>query len=419
MNKLFPLLLVSVLTVSCFLPIEVFPQSIWPSDAITTTGIGNITDGNVSRAQNEALIDAQKKALMQAVGRLMTFDLLDEHFFFLKETVFNQPADYIESYRVLYDSTLGDRYQITIQSTIAFQDLEDYLVATHFLTSQVKLPRILLMIAVQELRQSFYTCWWSFIDPEKELTIVDQTLRDRLQKNGFEVIDHTYVLQETTLNRVYGCLDVKLEAIQALGKQFKAEIAIIGNAQVELTDETEDLLKRSVQVSITAKAVKIEDGSIVATITTYMPATGDDGETAQLIALEKAASTFAHQIGEQISLRWVKESKGISLITLSVSGLSNYLEFSRLKSDLKKGIPEIQNLLQKTLSAEGALIEVESMLDAPSLAEQIRNKQFEDFTVSINNITPTIIELEVRSKTENLEQKQSKTNSTNGMRKND
>jgi hypothetical protein len=418
-KKLRALLVASVLTVSFFLINEAFPQGPWPSDYIITTGIGNITDGDIFRAQNEAISDAQKKALIQAVGMLMTFDLIEEQFFFLNEAIFDRAADYIESYKVLYDSTLGDHYHITIQSNIAFKELEDYLVSSQFLNSQVKLPRILLMLAQQRLKQNFYTCWWSFIDPEKEFTVTDQVLRDELQKKSFEVIDHSRMVKETSINKVYGCLGIKSEAIQALGKQFKADIAIVGNVQLELMDEIEDSFNKSVQASLIAKAVKIEDGSVVASLDTYVPATKDDEETAQRVAIEKAATTFAHQMGEKISLRWIKENKGISLTTLSVSGLSNYLDFSRLKSDLKKQIPEIQNLLQKTLSDEGALIEVESTLDTASLAEQIRNKQFEDFTVSINYFSHNMIEMVIRSKAESLEQKKTKAESKSEIKKND
>lgn len=418
MKKLCALLVVSVLSVFSFSHNEVFSQDTWPYDSIITTGIGNITDGNVALAQNEAIADAQKKALIQAVGMLLTFDLIEEHFTFLKDMLFNQAADYIASYRVLYESTLGDRYHITIQSTVAFKEMEDCLVTLQFLTPKIKFPRILLMVTQQRLGQSFYTCWWSFIDPEKELTVIDHVLRNELQKKGFEVMDHTYRVQENTINKVYGCLDVKLESIQTLGTQFKADIAIVGNAQVELTDEIEDPLKKSVQASITAKAVKIEDGSVIATLDTYFPATEGDEETAQIVALEKASLTLARQMGEKISLRWIKERRGIALITLRVSGLSNYLDFSRLRRDLKKEVPEIQNLLQKTLSDEGALIEVETTLDISSLAEQIGSKQFENFTISINDLSHNIIEIEVRPKSESLEQEQHKTNSTKGMKKN-
>jgi hypothetical protein len=389
-----------------------FSQDTWPSDSVITTGIGHITNDNIITAQNEAIIDAQKKALVHAVGMLMTFDLIEEQFPFLQEPIFDRAADYIASYRILYDSTLDDRYHITIQSTIDFKELENYLVALQFLTPKVKLPRILLMISQKRLDQNFYTCWWSFIDPEKELTVIDQVFRMELQKKGFEVIDHTHMLQEKATTNVYGCLDIKSEAIQTLGKQFKADIAIVGTAQVESTDEVENSIQKSVQASIIARAVKIEDGSVVATLDTYIPATQDDEETAQMVALEKASSTFSRQMGQQISLQWVKESKGVTLTTLSVSGLSNYLDFSLLKSDLKKGIPEIQNLLQKTLSDEGALIEVESSLDTLSLAKLIANNRFEEFTISIKNVSHNMIEMEVRLNAESTEQKQLKTNSS-------
>jgi hypothetical protein len=385
---------------------DAFSQNTWMDDSVTSIGIGRISDNDVSHAQMEAIADAQKKALIQAVGMLLPFDLFEAQFPVLKEVLFDRSHDYIENYRVLYESTLGDRYHITIQSTIAFKELEDFLVTTEFLTSQIKLPRILLMIAKQGLKQNFYTCWWSFIDPEKELTIIDQILKDELQKKGFEVIDHTYLTQETTINKVYGCLDVKVEAITSIGKQFNADIAIVGSSQIEIADEIENSAKKSVQASITAKGVKISDGSTVANLGTYIPATEEDEETARKAASERVARSFAYKIGEQISTRWIKDSKGISVITLSISGLSNYLDFSRLKSVLKKRIPEIQSLSQKTLSDEGALIEVESNLDVPSLTKLIGSNNFEDFIISIKNVSNNLIEMEVRLKAENPEQEQ-------------
>ena len=194
MKKIYLSSIFLVLIGSSLLLSEAFPQETWLSDAIITTGIGNISVDNIALAQNEAIVDAQKKALIQAVGMLIPFDLIDEQFFFLNESIFNRAADYIESYRVLYDSTLDDRYHITIQSTIAFKVLEDNLINLQFLTPKVKLPRILLMISLQRLIQNFYRCWWSFIDPEKELTVIDQVLKMELQKKGFEVIDRKSVV---------------------------------------------------------------------------------------------------------------------------------------------------------------------------------------------------------------------------------
>jgi hypothetical protein len=138
-----------------------------------------------------------------------------------------------------------------------------------------------------------------------------------------------------------------------------------------------------------------------------------------MVALEKASFNLGRKMGKQIALQWVKESKGITITTLNISGLSNYLDFSRLKSELKKGIPEIQNLLQKTLSDEGALIEVESNLDTPSLAELIRNRQLEEFKILIKNVSYNTIEIEVEVKTDSPGKKQLKIDNPKEVRKND
>jgi len=212
------------------------------------------------------------------------------------------------------------------------------------------------------------------------------------------------MIKKITTSRVYGCLDILPEAVLALGKQFQADIVVVGKAQVELTGEKENPSQKIVQASIIAKALKTDDGSVIGTSESYIPATHDSEAMAQQVALEKASSKLARQIGEEISQRWTKESKGIASSTLSVSGLSDYLDFSRFKSDLKKEIPEIHNLLQKTLSGTGALIEVESSLDASSLASLIERKQFKDFTIYITSVAPPLIEMEVTLKNQEPEE---------------
>ena len=384
--------------------IPVCAQGTDTADPITSTGIASIRSNNIFAARNDALADAQKKALIKAAIRLMTFEQFSRKFAEFKRTLFTQTADYIESYRVLYDNTLGDRYHITIQATVAMEELKKNLLNTGSISSQLKLPRILLMISQQKLNQNFSTCWWSFIDPEQELTTIDSTLQNELQKRGFEVIDHTSMIKKITTSNVFGCLDIRPEDVQTLGKQFQADIVVVGKAQVELTGETENPSKKIVQANIVAKALKVDDGSVIATSESYNPATHDSETAAQQIALEKGSSRLANTISEELSLRWVKESRGIASSTLSISGLSDYLDFSLFKSELKKAIPEIYNLLQKTLSDTGALIEVESPLDTSSLAALIERKKFKDFTVYIASVTPPLIEMEVMLKNQEPEE---------------
>ena len=242
----------------------------------------------------------------------------------------------------------------------------------------------------------------------QELTTIDETVRDELQKAGFEVLDHTLMVPKRTKG-VYGCLDIGPEAIQALGAQFQAHIAIAGNAHVVVTTENEDRSQKVIQSSISAQAIKIEDGSVIAMGEAFLPASEGSEAAAQEISLKKASLAFARQMSDKISRQWIKETKGIASTTLSISGLSDYLDYSRLKSDLKKRIPEIHNLSQKTLSDTGALIEVESSIDTPSLAALIEKNQFEDFIIFIAGVDPPLIEMEVTLKNqepeENLEEK--------------
>lgn len=383
---------------------EALPQEALPGHVVVTTGIAQISNSNIVGAQSMAIADAHRKALIQAVGTIMTFEQIDGQLSSLKQALFDKAADYIESYKILYDSRRGDRYHITLQSTVDLKKLKNYLAVDQSIAPAYGLPAILLMIAWQPPGRDVYTCWWSFIDPETALTPLEVVIRDELQKQEFEVIDHSRMISRITGSGVFGCLGMDVEDLQALGRQFQADVIITARAQAgPAAYGSGDALEREVQAHIAGGAVKTGDGSSIASLETYMPSSGESDDSAYDSALKNASRIFARQIGEQIARRWSKDSRGVLITALSVSGISSYADFSRFKSALKKNIPAINAIEQKTATARGALLELESGSDTFTLAEELERKRFDDFTISITRIAPPLIEAEVSISAENVQ----------------
>lgn len=373
-----------------------FSQGTSPGNAVVTTGIAQISDNNLVTAQSSAIADAHRKALVQAVGTIMTFEQMNQQLPSLSGMLFDKATDYIESYKILYDSRRGDRYHITLQSNVNLRKLEKYLAVNQSIGPERALPAVLLMIARQPPGRDVYTCWWSFIDPETALTPPDLAMRDELEKQGFEVIDHSRMILQITGSNVYGCLDPDVEDLQALGRQFQADVIINARAQAgPAAGGSGDTFAQEVQANIAGRAVKTDDGSILGSIETYMPSSGESDDSAYDSAIKNASRTFARQIGEQIAQRWSKESKGVLITSLSVSGISSYSDFTAFKNALKKNIPAITAIEQKSVAARGALLELESGSDTLALAQELEGKQFEGFTISVIRIAPPLIEAEV------------------------
>jgi hypothetical protein len=371
---------------------------------VVSTGIAQITDNNIVTAQSSAIADAHRKALIQAAGTIMTFEQLEQQFPALKQAMFNKAADYIESYKILYDSRRGDRYHITLQSTVDLRKLENHLMVDASIAPEHTLPSLLLMIARQPPGRDVYTCWWSFIDPETALSTLDLALSDELQKQGFEVVDHSRMITQISGSNVYGCLDVDGEDLQALGRQFQADVVINAKAQAgPAAVRSEGSPAQEIQANIVGRAVKTDEGSTLASIESYMPSSGESDAPAYDSALRNAARAFARQIGEQLSQRWSKETKGVVITTLSVTGISSYLDFTRFKNALKKNIPAITTITQKSAAAKGALLELESVSDTVTLAQAMEGKEFENFSISVTRIAPPLIEADVRISAEKVE----------------
>jgi hypothetical protein len=91
------------------------------------------------------------------------------------------------------------------------------------------------------------------------------------------------------------------------------------------------------------------------------------------------------------------------ITTLSVTGISSYLDFTRFKNALKKNIPAITTITQKSAATKGALLELESGSDTVTLAESMEGKEFENFSISVTRIAPPLIEADVRVSAEKVE----------------
>ncbi len=166
---------------------------------------------------------------------------------------------------------------------------------------------ILVMVAEQQIGQEYLVYWWSifaggaeFKAQQTSLGIVESVLNDRLRAAGFSLVDIVAKSGSVKLDSAYGIVDLSDPSVRTVGQAFGADIVIIGKALTRQTGPLAGSSMRNAHANLSARAVKVSTGKVVASGTSSAPGLHVDETTAGTLALQAAAEQLAARFIEQL-----------------------------------------------------------------------------------------------------------------------
>jgi hypothetical protein len=124
MNRLF--IIVLVFTASIFLlTSEGFSQdngNIW---TVETEGTGLITNNDLASARNNAINDALRNAVEQAVAKLIPGQTLDKRSQAIKDGIYAKSDQYIHDYKISSERQVQKVYAVNVRSTVFIDSIRD------------------------------------------------------------------------------------------------------------------------------------------------------------------------------------------------------------------------------------------------------------------------------------------------------
>jgi hypothetical protein len=167
---------------------------------------------------------------------------------------------------------------------------------------------VLVMIAEQQIGQEYLLYWWSYFErgsaefkaQQTSLGIVDSVLNDKLQAAGFTPVDIVAMSGTVTLDKAYGIVDLNDTSVRKVGLAFGADIVIIGKALTRQTGPLSGSSMRNAHANLSARAVQVSTGKVVASGTASAPGLHVDETTAGTLALQAAAEQLAARLIGQL-----------------------------------------------------------------------------------------------------------------------
>ena len=399
--KTFVYLILSILCISCVFHLPSFAAS--ESADLSTApinasaeGVGVIIDDNTASARDQAIQDALRLVVEQAAGTMVSSETLVQNYEVLRDQIYSQSQGYVRRYEVTDESTQGNLYKVTIQATVAAGNLKNDIQALGLLMGRKNMPRVMIMVAEQNVGMHYYSYWWGVKAGTADLSITENVLMQKLARKGFHVVDHAMTSKTLKIKAPYKIESLSNDAVRDIGKVYDAEVVIYGKALSKLAGAVLGSSMKSAQADVSLRVVNTDTGRVIASSTHHAAAVHPNEVTAGTEALKVATEAIADQLLTQIVNKWSQDVGSGGLIRLVVSDIPSYNHLVKFKEMIQKHVRGVKGVYQRDFNTGTATLDVSVAATSQKLADALVAIDYGEFVIDITHITQNSVNLKMK-----------------------
>lgn len=365
---------------------------------IKAKGYGTIYGGNKTAARDRAIEDAQRKAVEQAMGTMISSETVTENFQLINDRILSLSSGYIEKYRVASEKVVDNEMQVEISALIGIRKLKDSVQAIKSLIRRMDRPKLMVLIAEQSIREEGKQSSGKgdskghVVLSATSLGVTENALIEFFRKKGFDFVDRQSLAGQIEVSDPFALVNDKAR-IKKIANLTDAQIVIFGQAQARTADKIHGIY--SGQATISLRALKTDTGEIIAATNAHAAVPFVDPSTANTKALAEASKKISFKIMDQILEKWQSESSGLRNISLIIKKVK-YSDAKRFRSWLAKHIRGVKEVHQRSVKNQIAQFDLDMKGSAQDLADELSEKKFQKKTIEVLDLSPNKISIEFK-----------------------
>lgn len=378
-------LLVALAALIGFTAAEAFAGPVvGPSKAYVVIGSSRIYKGNTANARQAAIDNGLDVAVAEAVVELMPADHLVGHLSVVSKTIGGRSEDFLQGYRVLSETAVGDDYRVVVSAMVSLDTLRREFNAAGITLSRKAMPRTLLFVVEKDVLNQFPAYWWGG-DSVMTVNASQKILEGKLQEAGFMLINPSRPPEGEAQILDYPP-NIDVDTLMHLAVAYGAEVVVVGTAQAGLAANTMGDQMRSYRAVMGVKALRVEDKKIIASTEQEAIVTASDDAQ----GLRKAHDAAAVQTGEtlvgQLAAAWLVSEDVVTKIEITIEGTRDLANFVLFRRVMKK-MPGVQSIQTTEMKPDQAKLVVVYQGDVAALADGIMRTDFDPFSIDIYEVT--------------------------------
>jgi hypothetical protein len=346
--------------------------TVYAQDKVRAVGMATIHSGAVDIARDKAIENAQRNAVEEKVGVMITSFSEVENFQVKMDQILSESKGFINTYAIVSEERAGDSYKVTIEADVGTGRLKDRMEAIALIMARKSKPRLMLLFSEQAQKDS----------------VAEASMAKYFISQGFNLVDAGALKKTRGYERVQS-LNADRKELSEMARRYGAEVIIL--AKVEVTTKSfkmGDIEVSSNQIIVSGKVVNGDTGEIIAT-------DSKTGKGDVKVTVEDAARDLAKEMKEQILERWSSELTNTATVKLIVSGLKSYRDLTKFKELLAAEVKGFKQMHQRSFANGHVELDIEVKGNAQSLAEDVAVITLYKRKVTIQEITQNRIEARI------------------------
>jgi len=295
--------------------------------------------GRSAVSAEDAMAQALRSAVRQAVGLLIHEETVIENFSLVRETIYARSAGYIRSYRILQETKADDVWTAEVQAECLTGEINDDLLAIGALIERAGRPQFLVAVSRETPQQ---TALW-----------LKAALNRALAQTGITVVQDSPT-QDDTEPANLAAYRIVVDASETTNTRMVSNISLTTSV---------------VEIAITAGTA--DTGELIGTSTGRGRGASRaiEGEPVRQAAEEAVEQAFPRLL-DDILRHWTRTLDTGSTITVRTSGLNNEAFFDA--ADAMRSVEGISRvIIVRTHDGGEGVLRVIARLSAGDLARQI------------------------------------------------
>ena len=360
---------------------------------VVASGMGSIIGGDVAHARDDAIDDALRNGIEQALGTIVESETLVENFQLIEDKIISKTRGYVQKHVIVREGKKDEHlYEVTVKAFVKMANLKNDWDAIRHLINQKNAPRMMVFIKERNIGEApghYQTI-------EADMNTAESALMEAFMPKGFKFVDRSTVNQNLKRGQAAAILEGNVAQAAAFGKAVGAEVVITGNALAKATvTEAYGTKIRSQQATLSARAIRSDTGEIIAVGTAQGKFSHIDDITGGTMAIQRACEKLSEDLITKILDRWQTDVSSGTTITLNVRGIDGYAQLSKFKSSLKFYVRGLSSVVQRDWNEGFATLEVVMTGNSDDLASRLSGKDMEGFKVKVVGMSQNSVTVEL------------------------
>jgi len=364
---------------------------------VDATGEAAIFNGDLVQAREKALQDALRNAVEKAVGTIITSDSVSRDFELVEDRVLSQARGYVKKYDITNKKEDTSTVELTIKAQIGKDELSKDVDAALQIIHQKGKPKILIMVAEQNVGQPTAQAWWANQGFTTNLDVVENTFIDMWSPIGFSFVDPQALKGKIKATKAMQSSQLEDKEAKEFAGKAGAQVVIVGKAVAqEVGSKVFGTNMVSARANLSVRAIRTDTGDILATSTMDGGSMALDATTAGSNAFKETTKKMAEDLKIKIMKKWLEEVNGGQAIKLIVNNVKKTTFLKTLKNTLTTQIRGVSAVRERGYKNKVAEFELDMKGTAQDLAVELEGKTFPDFKLDVDEVTANALEITLK-----------------------